>query len=693
MTIKVTHPSGATVDFPDGTDEATIARAMKQLNPPPETSATGAFLTGVGQGAGLGFGDELEAAARAGYQALTGGDKTFSQAYEQTLPEVRSRMEKSAEEHPIAYYGGELGGAVALPMGAARAGLSLTARAAARRAVPGMASNLPAMIGAGAAEGAIQGGLTGYGKGEGGIQPRLEGAAGGAALGGLVGGSAPALVGAAGHAYDTLASNVRAVTNPTREATNRVARALIEDDTAATVARMAGGNPLRPNMPWVNAARNDPANPAFGLTNDLRLMDEGGQTTRAMARSAANQSPEAREIIEGALMPRAENQTGRIYQFLDNLTGNRLNNATQSAEDLRTAARQANRTNYDAVMTAGDRPLWSRNLEAMTGSDMVRNAMQRAASKEGDRAIAEGYGAMNPGVEFIQGGGLRFTRGGQVTYPNLRFWDQVKREIDDTAQAARRVGRNAEASTAESLARRMRGELDSMVPEYQTARGVAAQHFDAADALEAGQRFATGRWNLHEAERAINQMAPAERAAFENGFVSGYLDKISRVGDNRNILNTLMNSPHDRAVFATALGQQRANELEAMLHLEQIMQVSKNAMGNSTTARQLKELGMTGLALTGGGIAGGGDITNPTTWITAGLIKWAPGRAAGVINDRMAVRIAQILTEPANTQGVRAVYAQMSRPNNLAHLRRISNALTASGAAAGAEVSAQRAAP
>jgi hypothetical protein len=106
-----------------------------------------------------------------------------------------------------------------------------------------------------------------------------------------------------------------------------------------------------------------------------------------------------------------------------------------------------------------------------------------------------------------QSGNVAFRRGpnGVPTYPNLRFWDYAKRALDDAANAARRGGRNEEASTLSALSRQMRAELDRLVPSYARARSTAAAFFGAENALEAGQNFVTSKFRNQDAARELSK--------------------------------------------------------------------------------------------------------------------------------------------------------------------------------------------
>jgi len=684
--IRITGPDGRTVRItpPEGATEEQIAAKIAEVKSswqveqgpaPPKTSALGALATGVGQGLTFGFGDEIEAGVRAALDP--------NKEYADYITEVRQRVEDSAAEHPLAYYGGELGSSIALPLGAAKVGLSAVDKAV--KAGKG----LKGIAGAGFREGAIYGGLQGAGKSEGdvttveGALSRAGGALGGAAIGGAIGGAAPVVIGAGSAAVDKVRQGVKRVTDPMGSAVDDVARAAIADDTAADLIRQTGGTPLRIDENAAAKALVD-----SGQADAVRLIDTGGENLRALARSAANNSPEAREMIGSVLAPRAKGQTTRAVDFIKGLTG-RQGNAYQAGQDL--AKRKAKTLDplYAVARELGDRPIWNKELEALTSSDTVRKAMIKASTAVDDRAVSHGYGAMNTGVSF-ENGVMRFTRGAdkRAALPNLEFWDQTKRVIDDAVGAAKDAKQWDEVERLTGIQRRLRSTLDDMVPQYGTARGVAAKFFDAEDALQAGKKMATTgtKFDTDEAAAVLQKMTPDERELFEEGFVSTYLKNVEGSPDNANLVNRLMNSPRDRKLFDLALGQDKAKQLEAFLHVENVMQAANNAMGNSTTARQLVELGLAG----GGGLAvSGGNPFAPEAILTAAILKWAPGKINNAIKEKAALNIARLLMSPDPKLKQQAV-KQLAKPEYTQALRKLTQALTGAGAAAGANVAAQQ---
>lgn len=587
--------------------------------PPPEG---GSWLDPfVGQGILMGAGDEIKAGVRAGARRMFGNSgKDLSGLYNEELANTRADLGDFQVRHPTLTPALEVAGAVAttplVPGGVAARGASLGTR-----------------IGRGAATGAGYGAVSGFASGDG-TQDRLAGAAAGGVTGAALGGAAPAVVrgaqavgrGARDYLVRPPVAAARGAMNRNREAARRIGMAMQRDDTI-----------VQPRLtPADEAVANASGSPVLNL-------DRGGETVRALARSSANTSPEARIAMQTAVSDRYATQGDRTSDTVRRIVGGM--GAPATLESLERSARAANRSAYQVAYREGDRGIWSPTLERLTSSPAIVKAMRDAAERGKDRAVVEGFGGFRPGVTVDPSGIVTFRRGanGQPTYPNLQYWDYVKRELDDTANAARRVGKREEASTLGGLAEQLRGELDTQVPSFANARAGAARFFGARDALEAGQEFVSSRMDNDAARQALARMSAPERELFSQGFADALTRRISEVGDRRNVINSLfIRSPASRERIEMALGPQHARELEAFLHVEALLDRSRTNFGNSTTARQLTELGLAGGA---GGIYGlsTGDWSTAGAATIAGLLV---RRGMGRIDQRVAQRVGEMLASP-----------------------------------------------
>lgn len=420
-----------------------------------------------------------------------------------------------------------------------------------------------------------------------------------------------------------IANSVRGAVNPAAEAERRVAEMY-----QRTHGLSQNGQRLEPERLQNLAAnqimvRDAAENAAQGGTSTL--MDVMGEQGAALARSAANTSDAARSALNQVIQPRLETQAPRITSFIESMVGG--NNANASRDVLEQMAYNARAPFYQRAFQDGaggirDTPL----LQALTRTPAVQDAMQAAEITLQNRA----------------GGGRLITaaRNPQTGARTLEYWDEVKRNLQD--QYARLADRSpSNAGHIHAITERLIAELDNQVPSYMQARGVSSGIFRANNALDAGENFARGIVSVRDAERGIQVMTKQERDLFAQGFIGKYLENVNKTGDRRNLPALLLTSPDARERVAVAIGPNRMRELDTMLHVERLNSAAISAVnGNSTTARQLFELGLAGGA---GAVFGGFDITNPAGWLAAVMTKFGANKAGQHVDQRVARQVSEML--------------------------------------------------
>src|SRR5262249_38389461 len=161
--------------------------------------------------------------------------------------------------------------------------------------------------------------------------------------------------------------------------------------------------------------------------------------------------------------------------------------AAAQQEALEVAARNVNRPNYQRAMNEGSRGVWSPELRRLAGAPAIRDAANGAIPSLANRGISEGFAAprSNPLQWDRQTGraSLRRMQNGNEIVPDLRFWDQVKRNVDSQITMAQRKGNNARVEELTGLKNSLIAELDQLVPSYEAARAGAAHFFGAQNAL------------------------------------------------------------------------------------------------------------------------------------------------------------------------------------------------------------------
>jgi hypothetical protein len=455
---------------------------------------------------------------------------------------------------------------------------------------------------------------------------------------------------------------LNSIRNPSEEAARRVGVAVNRDIAANPQSMMNAADEAvarQTGMPLIN-------------------VDRGGETTRALARSVANQSPEARAIIDRTVEDRFSAQAPRAVTFIQRLVGGNADDLALQAR-MKTAARAANDPAYKAAYNAPQaRAIWTPEIRNLMQAQPFRTAIQQAESTaRNSAAVTGGKAVVNPFVFAADGSvTLRTMPDGSRALPNLEFWDIVQRNLRNQADVASRKGDNLLASQIGDMRRQLNTVLDTAVPQFGAARAGAAAFFGADDALEAGKMFAKQPRQVPEARQAFNALNDAEKKAFGVGYASELIDKITAARDRQNIIQQMFGSPAAREMNALVFGPAKANQLEAFVRVEDLADQLRGAMGNSTTARQLMELGI------GAGVGGMGGLgLSGGDWQTAfqGAALGTAGAGARIIGQRVDAKVmeevARLLTSDSPQALQKAVYNAAMSPKWMLALEQMSEIL------------------
>lgn len=673
--------------------------------PPPDAGKVDAALRGARAGATFNMGDELAGAratapewvpeavgpiparslvgaGRAAVANMTDLDPEGRAAYEKARDEVRVGDKAAEEQHPYIFGAGEVAGSIPAMAAMPQAGIASRIPQAASGAAKFTGKALDAMV-----TGAQYGGLSGAGEGEGLGERALKGASG--IVSGIVGGglahTVGAGIGAAAQRYGApVVSTIRGWMNPEGEASRRLASALKVDQELIQAGKANGMTPQQ----W--AAARQAGEP-------VTLADLGSANTQSLLRSAANTSPEGRAMLEKVIQDRFLAQSERVGDTVRNAIPGSSGNARKTADELVAHYDQGRVPAYRQAYQQGDKPLMSPAMERMMSSDTFVGAMKRAISSGKDRDVAEGLGGFNPMVNVTQDGRIVFNKGanGVPTYPNLQYWDQVKRELDDVATKAFKSGAKGEGDVAQRMARVLRDQLDAQVPSYSKARGIAADFYGESNALEAGRKLAGKKPVAEDVKAILRKMKPDERTLFQEGYASDLAERvIGRMKDTQDVTKAMFNSPNERKLAAAIFGPGGMAMLQARMSLETIMDGARQAMGNSTTARQLIEAGLAGGALSG--YASGWDPAKTIEGAGAFAVARGAGHFApqlvqgaknmvGKVDAKTAKRVAELLTSD-DPRLLREGYRMAAKSQQIMQgLKSIANRLALSGQTAGRE--------
>ena len=250
----------------------------------------------------------------------------------------------------------------------------------------------------------------------------------------------------------------------------------------------------------------------------------------------------------------------------------------QVGTQLRQKAREQREPFYREAFNQGAEGFESPELDKMAASPLFARAMQRAETTLQDRQAV-------PGIEVT---GVRGAKG-----RTLEYWDQVGQRLDDMSEAAKRAGADDKVKEIDGMRKSLRSQLDKAFSQYETTRGPAELFFDAADPVEAGAKFANGRYPLVKAQQVISIMGADEKKLFAEGFAKAFTDMVRSAPDRRAVLDRMKLLEGEQNKVRLALGG-RADQLEAFLRLEGLI----NAAPSTDPSKSITDLMVRGSAMT-----------------------------------------------------------------------------------------------
>lgn len=370
--IEVEAPDGTIVEFPDGTPDAVMEKAMReayggqQESAKPGSGAFGAAGQQLKSGAFFGFDDEIGAGMmapiHAGIDWMKGEGFDMGRAYTRLQKQLDDEKQMRRQAHPVASAVGDIAGGLAAGAGAAKAGLSLAAR-------PG--TSIMGAAGRGAAEGAAYGGL--YGAGEARPGERLSGALTGAAIGGGAGG----VLGGIGGAVARRGVNVAAPsTDDLAVASNRLYNAA---DRAGINVKAPAFDRLVQNVQAAAGRLNKDLRPnTAGIVDDVLSMKGRNISLQEL--------DELRQVV-GQSMAKAQPQDVRTLQRIKDVIDG-------FADNIGPGDFTGDPRGFGLIKEA--RQLWSRKAKSQIIDEIVEKAKNQATGFENGLVIHMRALANNP---------------------------------------------------------------------------------------------------------------------------------------------------------------------------------------------------------------------------------------------------------------------------------------------------------
>ncbi len=502
---EVTAPDGSRyeVNAPEGASEAdAVSYVREQLASGRKIDSAareaGRKAPGAAQGAltalsGLtfGFGDELAGAVRGAYEAATGGD--FGEGYRSGRDYVRGAVENFPQEYGrgLATVADLSGALLTAPLGAIGAVGKMGAMGRAASTV-GIGAGLGALQGAGSAE-------------------TLADVPEGMVVGGALGGVSVGALGVAGAGLGAVARNV-APRLPTSFGGAQAHQAALRQLGLALVRDEATGRTVLRRM--------------AKLGPEARIADAAGENTLNLLDTMATMPGKTQNAAQQMIRQRQIGRADRMDAIPDALGGGAKGDDVLSM--LATTKQELAGPLYAKVdeTVVPMTPALADLMERPALKSAMQYARTRVANEGGD-AVAVFSAALE--------------QRGQTP---LRFWDDVKKGLDDLYLDVKRGTLTAKEAGAQAdvlkVKRQLVAELDRLAPVYKEARDAFAGPAALEAAIEDGRRALTMKPS--EIQSALFKADASEIEAFRLGAADALREKIGTRAGQTNLLN----APFDR---------------------------------------------------------------------------------------------------------------------------------------------------
>jgi hypothetical protein len=666
--IKITGPDGSTFSFPVGTPAETIEGAMRShyggvrqpsaepdKKPDERDTVIGrvdAAFRGAADTLTLGLMDEIAASLNTG--SLGGLNKGLWGDYEMEVKRQRGIDASDAENRQGYRVAGQLGGGIAGGLGLAQAGLSATANAV------NAGKSLPAVMAAGAKEGAILGGLHGAGSGEG-LEGRGTSAMTGGATGLAAGALAPAAVAGASAVVKPVIAPVMARLRPDEYAATAIGEGLersgssIDDVVRALIGARAAGQ------------------------DTFMVADAMGNAGERMLSTAARNPHNERQAVVEALIGRQMDQGRRVAGALGDASGSVM--SAQRFQDLAKASRATDANiNYAPVaretapidvspaVDAANRAISpvADNIAAATGA-VPTDLAARAGIEAGEAAIRDPIrNALKEARSYLAADSLTVT--------NVEKAFRAKTNIDMMIAKAVENGQGAMAEALGPVRQQLDEALARTSPQYARARDAYAAASQPIDAVDLGRAMSSPRNRTEDTIRGFGRLTPEQQHAARIGYFDPMIAKAeSAAGTMTNSARPFLSDSMRRELPALAAPGQ-ADILTGRLAREARMsETAAAALGGSKTADNLADAAE--MAKLDPGIMTSLMRGRPIEAVVAALSK-GRNEAKG-LPPRVIERVARVMIETDPDAARKALEVATTKTDRDRGVRAVANAILA----------------
>jgi hypothetical protein len=506
----------------------------------------------LGQGLGMGWGDEGEAWLRS---------KLGDEDYEDALKRIRSEYGHYAQSNPgkaaaLEFAGGALPGLAAMLIpggqGAGAAQLGRASLGAAAR-----------MAGTGAATGAI----AGAGSAEEGN--RDSGAITGGVIGGTLGLAVPAAMRGAGGAGRWLKERMAAYGDE------------IPNAAGASFAQVLNNSPT--TIKDAAARKMSEAMQQKPISLAQISQSVADDATRGIPSVIANADTGLADLAQAVAQ-----RTGKgAHKVEDVLAAQRLGTKERSVSQTNKAL---NPKDYDDALDQLTQDMKTRSDPA------YQQAYAYGEVKDPDVLAFLSRPQFQQGLKEAQRSADVLGETIDLSKPTVEMLDRAKKGIDSLIEAEKNAvtgkltphGRDLTIAKNDFLK-----ELDRVVPDYELARGIWSGGAELTDAMRKGLSD-FGQMRHQQVVKLVGGMTTAEKEAFRTGVAQKLYQDTTNSSGNRNAAQNIIGAPEMQAKLQPLFDNPGEFKLfkAAMERESQLFQQSSKILGGSSTGKNIQMQGL-----------------------------------------------------------------------------------------------------